>query len=196
MNERNELVETEWAVDTSIVADAKLPVKDEAALLNELERRLAYIWHMRKQIEIQRQAMENQVLFVKAHYEGKIAAIESNIAYLSGAPIAALKEIQAENPRRKSLAVPHGRVQARTPADKIVWGDEGKLLATLKEHGMAWAVRVQEEVNKRELKAKGTVIDGKLFVPLVPDAKEESLIELEGVTVEAQPTKYTVETIK
>ena len=36
MNERNELVETEWAVDTSIVADAKLPVKDEAVPESEL----------------------------------------------------------------------------------------------------------------------------------------------------------------
>ena len=68
-----------------------------------------------------------------------------------------------------------------------------KLMESLKKHGLQWAIRVKEESDKRELTSKGTVVDGKLFVPLVPDAVEESLIELVGVTVEKQPTKYTVD---
>ena len=167
MNQRNELVETEWACPPAN-EDTELPVKDEATMLNELERRLAYIWHLRRQIAIQRQAMENQVLFVRNHYEGKIASIESTIQYWSGAPIRALKEIQRTSPKRQSLSVPHGKVQARTPADKFVWGDEDALLAYIKKSGLKWAIRTKEEVNKKELKTRATVIDGKVYVPVAP----------------------------
>lgn len=182
-----------WASD--FVPDAQLPVKDEAELLLEIDKRLALIWRLRKQIEIERKAMGNQVLFVKGHFEGKIAQLESQIHYLSGPPIAALKELQQRNEKRKSLITPHGRVQSRVPPQGIDWGDEDELLAQLRRRSVDWAIRVKEEVNKEEIKSHMTVIDGKVFVPLVPDAQEEDLVELEGITIEKPKPTYSIVTI-
>lgn len=121
--------------------------------------------------------IENWFKQIKEQKQNQIEHLQSMLAEY------AIKQ-REKDPKFKSLKLPNGRFGFRKRPDKWNYDDE-KLLESLKQSEMTDLIKVEEKVNKRDLRKVLEVVNGKVLNP-------ETGEFIDGVSIEEQGESFNV----
>ena len=149
-------------------------------------RKLAHI--RKKQAEIQSIA-DKEIMRIQYWAEDQKKGLEDDARYFEGLLMAYHQSVYADDPKAKTIKLPHGELTARKQQDDWRIMDEVFIQAA-KELGLMNLIRVKEEPNKTELK-KALWFDpetGKVIDP-------ETGAVVDGVTVIPGGVKFSVKVV-
>ena len=128
----------------------------------------------------------NEMARIREWQEGELKKFDRNRAFLSSLLEAYHREVYTQDPKAKTISTPYGKMQIRKSPPKWNYDmDTDSLLNWLKANRPD-LVRVIEEPNKQLLKKVAKVADGRVIDP-------DTGAIIEGVTVEEQPERFSVE---
>lgn len=150
-------------------------------------------WALRKLAKIRRQRQENRRLAgaeidkVKAWLAAEEERLERDEDYFLGLLADYHRRVLAEDPKAKTVRLPHGRLLMRAQPPEFE-RDEERLLEWLDARGMAEFVRTKREPDWQRLKPLVAATPGGAVV--VADTGEV----VEGVRATIRPPKFAAET--
>lgn len=148
-------------------------------------------WCLRKiralkaEIEENKRIAEAEIQRIQDWLNEVTEPLERSIQYFESLLIEYHMNIYAEDPKKKTIKLPHGTLKARAQQPDFQ-RDEEKLLQWLKDSGMTDFIKIIEKPEWGALK-KNVEVAGDRVVH-----RDTGLI-VEGVTVQERPPKFSVE---
>lgn len=147
-------------------------------------------WALRK-IKSLKQQMQQNLNLAEAEIE-RIAEwekqengkIEQSIDYFQGLLAKYAMQKREEDPRFKTLSLPHGKIGFRKKQSKWIYNDD-QLLDTLTKHNLNDYIKVKYQPDKAQIKKAFEVVDGKVV-------DVDTGVIIEGITVEEQGEDFNV----
>lgn len=173
---------------------------DEAMLMPEEEKERFRVtdnssanWCLRKIKALKTQQGENTQLAqkeidrIKAWEEAENGKLQDSITFFEGLLIRYHMEQFEQDPKKKTISLPDGKLKARAQQPEFIRDDE-KLVEYLRKAGRTDYIKVIEKPEWGEFKKIIEVsMDGKTVV----DTQTGEIVE--GVTAEIRPPKFSVE---
>jgi len=148
-------------------------------------------WCLRKMRALKAEIEENariaqeEVERIQQWLQDVNTPLERSMQYFEGLLMEYHMKVYAEDPKIKTIKLPHGTLKMRVQQPEYIRDDE-KLLSWLKQNGMNEFVKIIEKPEWGQLKKK-VQIAGKMVV--FKDTGEV----IEGVTAQERPPKFSVE---
>ncbi|GIM47590.1 phage protein [Collibacillus ludicampi] len=148
------------------------------------------VWALRKLAKIRREMEENQSIAdkeierIKLWLEDVNGALQKDAEYFESLLQAYHRMVLEENPKAKTIKLPHGTLKARKQEPDYI-RDEEKLLAWTKEN-QPEAVKVKENVDWSTLKKMIVSTENGVAI-------DENGQVIEGITVVDRGIKFSVE---
>jgi phage host-nuclease inhibitor protein Gam len=121
-------------------------------------------WALRKLAQARRQIIDNQDLYaaevarLDAWLEDACKGPEHDVAYFESILHAWHDEQLADDPKRKTVSLPGGKLEARQNPDSIEINDPDTFFPWARDHAPPEWVRTKYEPNKAEIKKTGGVV--------------------------------------
>jgi phage host-nuclease inhibitor protein Gam len=120
-------------------------------------------WALRKLAQARRQIIDNQDLYaaevarLDAWLEDACQGPERDVAYFEGLLRDWHDEQLGDDPKRKTISLPGGKLEARQNPDSVVIEDQDRAIQWALENHPSW-VRVKYELEKNAIKKAGGVV--------------------------------------
>lgn len=173
--------------------DEALSLPEEEKQNFEVKDNSSANWCLRKLKALKAQQAENSQLAkteidrIKAWEEAENGKLQDGIAFFEGLLIQYHMEKLEQDPKKKTISLPDGKLKARAQQPEFIRDDE-KLVGYLRKAGRTDYIKVIEKPEWGEFKKVVEVaMDGKTVV----DTQTGEIVE--GVIAEIRPPKFTVE---
>lgn len=139
-------------------------------------------WALRKLGAVRRRMVENaavaeaEIARVQHWLERQQAALSAEAAHWEALLAAWHRAVLAEDPARKTISLPNGRLKLRAQSPDLQY-DPDALLATLRTTGRADLIRVREEINKAAV--RGAVLKDGESLPGITVVEREAAFSVD-----------------